>query len=223
MNTPTDRIKLLPCAYCGDGRKCCGNFNTLVDPPECRECPERKYYMNKRADRTAAQQMPNIEGVREMNDMLTKGAIERHRAELVNLRDNLGERANPNDFRIALCDLALLGLSDYPADSELQRRWSLARDGFGVVRDDENGAYVYYTDAIAAIAAHLSANPQEDARKMALEEAMVAFTAEQRKVLEELQAGVEASLGVKVSASQAITIAASAYIRNARLLIRGLK
>jgi hypothetical protein len=51
----------------------------------------------------------------------------------------------------------------------------------------------------------------------------VAFTAEQRKVLEELQAGVEASLGVKVSASQAITIAASAYIRNARLLIRDMK
>ena len=84
-DTPTERIKLLPCAYCGDGRKCCGNFDTLVDPPECRECPERKHYMN----RTAAQQMPNIvtmgqeqkpvtnsprhnagrerEGVREMN------------------------------------------------------------------------------------------------------------------------------------------------------------
>jgi len=59
MNTPTERIKLLPCAYCGDGRKCCGNFDTLVDPPECRECPERKHYMNKQADRTAAQQMPN--------------------------------------------------------------------------------------------------------------------------------------------------------------------
>ena len=49
MNTPTERIKLLPCAYCGDGRKCCGNFDTLVDPPECRECPERKHYMNKQA------------------------------------------------------------------------------------------------------------------------------------------------------------------------------
>jgi len=48
---------------------------------------------------------------------------------------------------------------------------------------------------------------------------MVAFTAEQRKVVEELQAGIEARLGVKVSASQAITIAASAYIRNASLLI----
>jgi len=52
---------------------------------------------------------------------------------------------------------------------------------------------------------------------------MVAFTAEQRKVLEELQAGIEAHLGVKISASQAMTIAASAYIRNARLLIRGMK
>ena len=55
---------------------------------------------------------------------------------------------------------------------------------------------------------------------------MVAFTAEQRKVVEvveELQARIEARLGVKVSASQAITIAASEYIRNARLLIRGMK
>ena len=52
---------------------------------------------------------------------------------------------------------------------------------------------------------------------------MVAFTTEQRKVVEELQSRIEARLGVKVSASQAITIAASEYIRNARLLIRAMK
>jgi hypothetical protein len=34
-----------------------------------------------------------------------------------------------------------------------ERRWSIAKDGFGLQRDDENGNYVYIDDAIDLLAA----------------------------------------------------------------------
>ena len=42
---------------------------------------------------------------------LTAEQIEKHRAELVRLNATLGDRANPNDIRIPLCDMALRALA----------------------------------------------------------------------------------------------------------------
>lgn len=38
-----------------------------------------------------------------------------------------------------------------PPSLTLDRRWRLARDGFGLERDDENGNYVSFDDAIALL------------------------------------------------------------------------
>ena len=53
-----------------------------------------------------------------------------------------------------------------PAPTEqatFDRRWSLARDGFGLVRDDAEGNYVAHDDAVAVIHAALAARLAPDA------------------------------------------------------------